>query len=239
MKLEVKKREVLGSKVKKLRREGILPAVIFSKGKESLSIELVLKDFIKAFSKAGETEIIDINVVGEKTPRPVLIKELQYDPVLESPIHVGFQEVDLTETVKVSVPVTYTGEETHPLIKNGKAILIVLFDEVEIEALPRDIPHQIEVSIEGLKEIEDVLTVVELEKYIDTTKVTLLVEDKEAVIAKLDYAEMLEVEEEEPMDVDDIEVTEQKDKEEEEEEGKEGEKKTEKAKEEKKDKEDK
>lgn len=226
MKLEVKKREIIGTKVKKLRREGILPASIFGKGLESVSIELVLKDFIKAFNKSGETEIIDMTVVGEKESRPVLIKELQYSPIYDTPIHVGFQQVDLTETVRVSVPVVYTGQEEHPLIKNNKAIFISLFDEIEIEALPRNIPHEISVSISGLKEIEDALTIADLEKQVDLSKVTLLVEDKEAVIAKLDYAEMLEVEEEEEVDIADIETTVQKAGAEEEE----GEKKTEKPK---------
>lgn len=214
MKLKVQKRELTGSSVKKLRREGILPAVIFSKGKESVNIQLDLNQFVKAFNKAGETEIIDIAIEGEKETHPVLVKELQYHHIADQFTHVGFQEIDLTQTVRVTVPVNYLGEEEHPMIKNGKAMLITLFNEVEIEALPKDIPQVIELSIESLKEIEDVLTVAELTKAIDTEKVTLLVDDEEAVIAKLDYAEMLEVEEEEPMDVDDIEITGEKEAEE-------------------------
>lgn len=206
MKLNVQKRELTGSSVKKLRREGILPAVIFSKGKESVNIQLDLNQFVKVFNKAGETEIIDIAIEGEKETHPVLVKELQYHHIADMVTHVGFQEIDLTQTVRVTVPVNYLGEEEHSMIKNGKAILITLFNEVEIEALPKDIPQVIELSIDSLKQIEDVLTVADLKKVIDTEKVTLLVEDEDAVIAKLDYAEMLEVEEEE-MDVDDIEIT--------------------------------
>lgn len=207
MKLKAQKREIDGSKVKHLRREGVLPAVVFGNNKESTSIQVSELPFIKVYNHSGETEVIDLEVDGLKDIVPVLVSEIQYHPVTQKILHISFREINLSEKVKVHIPLEFVGEEKHPLIKNGNAILITFFDELEVEALPRDIPSEITLEVESLKEVGDMLTIKDVKALIDTSKVELSEEDEETPIAKLDYAEMQEVEEAEPMSVDDIEVT--------------------------------
>lgn len=213
MELKVQNRKRTGSKVKSLRNEGFIPAVIYSKKLESVNIKLGKVDFEKAYRSAGETEIIDLKVRDDNKEYPVLIDEVQIDPVNGSPIHVNFRLIDLTKTIRVNVPIEYTGEQEHPLIKNDEAILLTQLNEIEVEVLPKDLPKEFEVSVLQLKEIGDTLTLADLIKTIDTEKIKILEEDTELVIASLDYALQPEIEEEEEKSeeelIDEIEATEQ------------------------------
>jgi large subunit ribosomal protein L25 len=198
MELKVQNRKRTGRKVKSLRKEGLVPAVVFGKETESINLKLNAIEFLKAYRQAGETEIIDLKVEDDKKEYPVLIDEVQIDPVTEDIIHVNFRLVDLSKPIRVHIPIEYTGSENHPLIKNGTAILLTQFDEIEIEVSPRNLPKEFEINIEPLKEVGDVLTIKDLKSVIDTEKITILEEDEEMVIASLDYAIQpeLEVEEE-------------------------------------------
>jgi large subunit ribosomal protein L25 len=105
--LKAEKRKVVGRKVKNLRAEGILPANIYGKKVKSESIQVALKDFEKVFKEAGETGLVMLQV-GE-TEKPVLIHNLQLNPVSEDLYHVDFLQVDLKEKVEASVAVELTG----------------------------------------------------------------------------------------------------------------------------------
>jgi len=232
MQIIAQRREITGSKTKQIRLQKLIPAVVFGKKTDSMNLQIKYNDFVKLLKQAGETEIVDLKIEGEKEDKAVLINEVQKHPVTEKIIHVSFYEVDLTQKIRVQIPIEYIGEEEHELIKNKEALLIPLIAEVEVEALPKDLPRGFEISITSLKEIGDLLTIKDLKQAVDTSKVEILEEDDTLAIAKLDYAETLEVEEpEEEMSVEDIEITGEKAKEEGEAEGdkKEEEKKEEKA----------
>ncbi|PIR43478.1 50S ribosomal protein L25 [candidate division WWE3 bacterium CG10_big_fil_rev_8_21_14_0_10_32_10] len=216
MKVKAKLRNIKGSGVKKLRRKGILPAVVFSKGKDSKEIQINYIEFVKAYEEAGETEIIDIQIEDENKEVAALISEIQLHPLTNVILHANFHEVDLNKKVRVNIPIEYIGIETHPLIKNQSALFLPTYDEIEVQALPRELPQHFELRIESLKEIGDFLTVKDLKKTIDISKIEIMVEDEETVIAKLDYAEMQEEPEEEERSVEDIEVTSEKEETEEE-----------------------
>jgi len=108
--LHADERIVLGKKVKKLRKDGKLPAHVFGKGLDTEVVTVNTKEFLKIFHQAGETGLIDLKIGAEKI-RPVLIREVQYDPRNDSPIHIDFYQVNLTEKVKVAVPLVLIGEQ--------------------------------------------------------------------------------------------------------------------------------
>ncbi len=157
IKLTVEKRKITGRKTKTLRREGILPANIYGKKEKSLSVQLETKSFLPVFKEVGETGLIELKVADEKETRPVLIHNVQFHPVDETPLHVDFYQVDLKEKVTTKVPVELIGES--PAVKDKIGILIQPLSEVEVEALPADLPEKIEVNISGLKAINDAVAV--------------------------------------------------------------------------------
>lgn len=157
IKLTVEKRKVTGRKVKALRQQGILPANIYGKKEKSLAVQLEAKSFLPVFKEAGETSLIELKVADEKEARPVLIHNVQFHPVEETPLHVDFYQVDLKEKVTTKVPVELIGES--PAIKDKIGILIQPLSEVEVEALPADLPEKIEVDISGLKAVDETVIV--------------------------------------------------------------------------------
>jgi large subunit ribosomal protein L25 len=158
--LKVEKRKLSGRKVRKLRKEGLLPANIYGKKIKSLAVQLALKDFLPVWQKVGETGIVELKTGGEKEIRPVLIHNVQVDPVSDLPLHVDFHQVDLKEKIISAIPVEIVGES--PAVEQKIGILIQPLDEVEVEALPTDLPDQFMVNVGSLKEINQLITVSEL-----------------------------------------------------------------------------
>jgi len=159
-KLTAEKRQIAGRKVKVLRREGILPANIYGKKIKSLAIQTDLKTFLSTFKKTGETGVVELSIKGEKKARPVLIHNVQYGPVSDQPLHADFYQVDLKEKVTTEVPIELIGES--PAVKEKVGILIQPLTEVEVEALPTELPDKLELDITGLKEVDDAVTVADL-----------------------------------------------------------------------------
>jgi large subunit ribosomal protein L25 len=160
LKLKAEKRKVAGRKVKRLRREGILPANIYGKKVKSCAVQLDLKTFLPVYQKVGETGIVNLGLKGETKARPVLIHNVQLDPVTDQPLHADFYQVDLKQKVTTEVPVEITGESA--AVKEKGGILIQPLTEVEVEALPTELPDKFEVNVTGLKEIDDAVTVGDL-----------------------------------------------------------------------------
>lgn len=157
-KLVVEKRTVLGKKVKKLRREGILPANIYGKEIKSLAVQVPLTEFEKVYKETGETGLLDLEV--NKELHPVLIHNLQIDPLTRSPLHADFFQVNLKEKVKTMVPVVTLNEAKAVTDKLG--ILLQPLSEVEVEALPEDLPEKIEVDVASLSAVDEQITVSDL-----------------------------------------------------------------------------
>lgn len=182
-------RQIVGKKVKKLRREGFLPGHVFGKGLESEMVAVSSHDFLKTFHQAGETGLIDLKIGKEKV-RPVLIRDVQYDPVSGAPIHIDFYQVNLSEKVKVSVPLVLVGEQPES-VHLGETIVLQPVMEVEVEALPTDLVEKIEVDITPLKQIDDAITVAQLQY--DRDKL-ILQADPEEIVVKLAPAVSAEME---------------------------------------------
>lgn len=188
--LTAEERQILGKKVRQLRRDGKLPAHVFGKGVETEHVAVGTKEFLHTYSEAGETGLIDLRI-GQEKVRPVLVREVQYDPVTGSPIHIDFYQVNLKERVTVPVPLVLVGGEPEA-VKMGEAIALQTLNEVQVEALPADLVEKIEVNIAPLQKIDDAITVGQLSY--DRSKLTVLADPEETVV-KLAPAVTQEVEE--------------------------------------------
>lgn len=188
--LKVQSRKITGSKVKKLRKEGFLPANIYGKGVKSTSIKLAAKDFKDVLSKAGETSIVELTLDKEAKTRPVLIQNPQLHPATDEYLHVDFRQVDLTKKISVKVPVILVG--TAPAVNKG-GILLQLMEEIEVEALPSDLPDSFEIDIKGLEEIGQSISLKEVKV---GSKIKLVSEDLESLVVKIE--EPAKEEEEKP-----------------------------------------
>lgn len=175
--LTAEKRDVFGRKIKKLRREGLLPANIYGRNIKSLAVQVKTDDFQKVFDEAGETGLVELNVDGEV--HPVLIHNLQTDPVTDLPLHADFLQVNLKEKVTATVPVELVGES--PAEKEG-GVVVQQMHEVEVEALPTDLPEKIEVDISGLANIDDSVMVGELK--VDRSKIEVK-DDPERIVVSI------------------------------------------------------
>jgi large subunit ribosomal protein L25 len=175
--LKAEERSVLGKKVKKLRREGLLPGNVYGKGLASHALQVKLSNFETVYKATGETGLVDLTYDGKT--KPVLIKNLQMNHATRALLHVDFYQVNLKEKVKTTIPVVLTGEAKAVIDKVGLAIQNL--SEIEIEALPDKLPENIEISMEALAEIGDQLTVADLKAPEDVTILT----DPTQIIAKI------------------------------------------------------
>lgn len=157
-KLSVEKRSILGKKVKKLRREGILPANIYGADFASVSVQLPVKEFDTVFAISGETGLVDVELDGKTIP--VLIKNVFINPMTGATLHADFHKVNLKEKVTAKIPVEAVGEAKAEVDKVG--LLEQPTMEIEIEALPTELPEKIEVPVEKLAVVEDQILVSDL-----------------------------------------------------------------------------
>ena len=156
--LSANTRTVLGNSVRKLRKQGLLPAVLYGQNFNSLPIQIDKKIFLKLYKQVGKTNVIDLSV-GSQT-LPVIVQDLDIDPVFGDVRHVDFLVVNLKQKVKVTVPIQYIG--TPIGVKQLGAVLTVNLDELEIEVLPEKIPDFITVDVTNLTNIHDSISVADL-----------------------------------------------------------------------------
>lgn len=177
LKLAVEERKITGKKVKKLRREGILPGNVYGKNIKSISVQVKDKDFEKVYSEAGETGLVDIDLKGKTIP--VLIHNVQKDPIRKFYIHADFYKVDLTQKVKAMVPLVIIGQAKAVVDKLG--LLLQPLSQIEVEALPEDLPEKIEVNVELLAKVEQQITVGEIQ----SPKGVTIITDPSQVVVKI------------------------------------------------------
>jgi large subunit ribosomal protein L25 len=174
--LSANKRTLFGRKTKQLRSKGIIPANIFGKKIKSLAIELESQGLLDTMRKAGETGLIHLKIQGDDKLHPVLVSGYAQHPVTDEMLHVDFHEVDLKQKTKAMVPLKAVGESE--AVKGGM-ILVMFKNEVEVEALPTDLPDSIEVDISGLTEVG--MSVHAKDLKVDRSKVALDIEGDEQI----------------------------------------------------------
>ena len=176
--LKAEKRLLTGSKVKKLRRQGVVPANVFGHTIKSQAIQVSEVEFNRIYKDAGETSLIWLKLEGEDKERPTLIKGLTNNPITGQKYHVDFHQVNLKEKVSANVPVEIMGDAQ--IVKDGLAVLDINMHEIEVEALPTDIPESIIFDISNLKEIGDSLKLSDVKL---PTEVTVLTDLDSVVVA--------------------------------------------------------
>lgn len=179
--LKSEARDIFGRKVSRLRKSGKLPANIFGKNIESSAILVDYKEFSEVFEKAGETQIIDLS------GKPVLVSNAQVDPVSGMYLHVDFRQVDLKEKIEAAVPVEVEGES--PAEKQNLGTVVQQLHEIEVEALPADLPEKIIVDATLLTEVDQVIYVKDLKVSKDVEIKT----DLESIVVKVEPPQKEEV----------------------------------------------
>ncbi len=157
--LKAKTRTVVGRKVKKLRTEGIIPATLYGRKIKSISLALSENEFLTLWSQAGETGIIELSV-DSLAARPVLIHHVQKHAVSDSIIHVEFFQVDLKQKVRAKIPIELKGES--PAVASKIGVILTISDQIEVEALPAELPEKITVDISQLTDVNQELKVSDL-----------------------------------------------------------------------------
>ncbi len=160
--LQLKHRDVTGKSVKKLRDEGLVPAVIHDHGKASIIVMGESIDILKAYKAAGKHH--PVSVKADNKQYMTLIKNVDFDPKKRQLRHVVFNAVKANETVTAEIPVRVTYDEGNESSPAERASLVVLhqLEAVEVEAKPGDLPDVLEFDGEKLVEVGDQVTVADL-----------------------------------------------------------------------------
>ncbi len=156
--LKAQNRDIFGKKLYKQRETGLLPVVVYGSGEKALSLFVDAKDFMKVWKQAGESAIISLH--EPKGKREVLIQEVSVHNVTGKPIHADFYMVKADRLIRVSIPVRFEG--VAPAAKTFGGVLVKVMHEIEVEALPADLPHEFVVDVSKIVNLEDQITVKDL-----------------------------------------------------------------------------
>ena len=190
--LEATNREILGKKVRHLRRQDITPVHLFGRNVESMALQCDTAVLQRVLSQAGKTGLISLTLDTAKKPRNVLVREVQRDPRTSALLHVDFYQVKTTEKIKVEVPIVLVGEA--PALKLKDNMLIQELDSLSIECFPDKIPASIELDTSSLTEAEQAIRVKDITL---DEGVTISHEDPGLIVAKISAARVEKLEEEE------------------------------------------
>lgn len=178
LQLKTTDRDTKTTNVKKLKKQGLIPAVLYGKGIKNEHFSINTVEFEKLLKKAGESTIIEL-VTPDGKNHPVLIQDMQRNFLTYRPQHVDFYQVDMSKKLKTSVALEFTGEPK--AVKELGGVLVRVLNEVEIECLPTDLPKSIPADISILNTFEDLLKVKDI-KVSDKIKILA---GPEEVIAKV------------------------------------------------------
>ncbi len=157
--LKAEKREKLGSNnTKRLLKSGFLPIVVYGPDKKNIDLQIQYSEFIKAYKEAGENTIISLDVDDKKIH--VFIHDVQVNPLNNTIVHADFYQFSKDHKLKSEVPIHFIGESL--AVKEKGGILLKDTDHIEVECLPNDMPHFIEVDLSKLEDINDIIYVSDL-----------------------------------------------------------------------------
>ncbi len=157
--LEAEPREITGKKVKALRRQGKLPAVMYGKGLKPIALQLDAREASKILSRSGAASLLDLKI--GKEVHKVLLRDVQRDIIRRHPIHVDFLEVAMDVAIRTEVPVELIGEA--PAVSDYGGVLVTGVSEIEVEALPGDLVDRVTVDLSTLTDVGDSITVADLD----------------------------------------------------------------------------
>ncbi len=149
--LQASKRNVVGKQVKTLRREGILPAIVYGRGISTIPISLNARNANQILSAISSSSLVVLVIDEEK--HTTLVREKQRDPVTGIVLHIDFHEVSMTEKLRTNVMLDFQGESL--AVKELMGVLVIVLESLEIECLPQDLPDRIVADLSTLEEIGD------------------------------------------------------------------------------------
>ena len=201
MELTVQKREIFGRGVKNLRKQGLVPAEFYGHNAKNISFSVAAKEFSKGFKEAGESTVLKLVFDNEKIN--VLIHDVDRNPLTDEILHIDFYGIKMDQKIKIKVPILFIGEA--PAVKEQGGVVVKAINEIEVEALPADLPHHIEVDLSALSAIGNSIFVkdfninkgVKVLVDFETVVATIIEQVKEEIIAPVASVEDIKVETEE------------------------------------------
>ena len=175
--LDMQPRTVVGKQVKALRREGNVPAVLYSRRGEPVILQANNRELLRVLARAGGSRLIKLNIAGAKDAPMALVREVQREPIKGAVLHVDFFGVSMTEVIKVEIPIRYDG--VSPAVTRNEGVLIHAMDTIEIECLPGDLIDAVAIDVSTLDKVGDVIRVSDLK----VPAAVKLLADSEATIS--------------------------------------------------------
>lgn len=187
--LQTTNREILGKKVRFLRRQGIIPTHLFGRNVESLALQCDAAQLKQVLKQAGRTRLISLKLDKVKQPRNVVVREIQKNPLTGDLVHVDFYQVSMTEKIKTDIPIVLVGEA--PALKSKENMLFQELNNLTIECLPDQTPPSIELDVSLFTEAEQAIHVKDI---ILGEGITVLI-DPEQMVVKISKRHIEKVEE--------------------------------------------
>jgi len=178
LELTLDAREAQGKANKRLRREGFVPGVVYGKGESSTNVQVEAKTFEILYRAAGKTSVVKFRLPGSSRSTSGFIKSVQRHPLSRQALHVDYYLVNLNVEMEVDVPLNFTGEA--PAVEEIGGTLLHNLSSIHVKALPTDIPHEIEVDVSVLKNLDVAIHVRDLN--LNRDRVTVLT-DGETLVA--------------------------------------------------------
>lgn len=188
--LSATERQTFGRHVGKLRREGMVPAVLYGHNVEPISLTIPQRSMEEVLARAGSTRLIRVVVDDSATPHTALVRDVQRDSISRALLHVDLYEVSMTEKIRTQIPIVLVGKS--PALDMGLGILVHGLGRIEVEALPGDLIPEITVDISTLAAVRDSITVRDL-KLSDALTILANADDMIATIAPMAREEVAEV----------------------------------------------
>lgn len=198
VKLKAKQREIVGSKNNALRREGLLPAVLYGSEIKNIPLKIDKKEFETVYQEAGESSLISL-LVGDKE-FSVLVHQTARDPMTGDFLHVDFYQPSLKKKVEAEIPLVFEGEA--PAVKGLGGILEKEIQSLEVKGLAKDLPREITVDITGLESFEDRVLVKDLKVSAEVE----IMKDEEEIVAHVVPPKEEKIEEPEPVAAEEAEA---------------------------------
>jgi large subunit ribosomal protein L25 len=164
IRLQAQRRTLKGRKVGALRRQGLIPGNIYGRGMDSQAVQVETRALRNVLVAAGTSTVVDLQVVpstgeGDSSLHLVLIENISLHPATGKPLHIDFRQVDVNRPVRAAVPIVLAGEAPGT-VRGG--VLMQTLDTIEVEALPRELPHELPVDVSVLHEVDSQITVADL-----------------------------------------------------------------------------
>ncbi len=193
--LKAQEREIVGKKVKSLKGQDLIPAVLYGHGIENQNLAVNTLEFKKLFDEVGTSKLVDLQINDKKAVK-ILVQDVQYDPIKTEVSHIDFYQIKENEKITTEIELEFIGEA--PAVKELGGVLVKTYDAIEIECLPAELEKmdKIKVDLSVLKTLSDSVHIRDLQV---PAGVRIMV-DPEEVVALIEQIAEEKVEEIKPIE---------------------------------------